>query len=272
VTNLKTVPTTLSNSQNAETDRKRIDQLFLKFAAYYGHTWRSQFKQDDFLVFMKQEWEKSLVSIGDKELDLAIEECRTSKELPPTLPQFIELCQSIRRRNTFRQVESSKGQREANHQEEKVKRHNANLLALTAKIEQLKTSLSAFNPHLLGKNDATLGYSELLAFLSLVINGGQEIHFKRPLACAPIAQSLTKSLASDLLYPNGHLGQYLSQQQLFFGEAIQFQGASIEDTRFAAIYFFIFHHTFGFFSFRDLCSNFLSKHGKNKFQISHMIT
>src|SRR5690606_14656241 len=37
------------------------------------------------------------------------------------------------------------------------------------------------------------------------------------------------------LYPRGNLSQYLSKYQLFFGEYIQFQGATESDCKFSAI-------------------------------------
>jgi hypothetical protein len=80
---------------------KRIDKLFLQFAAFYGQVWRSQFKQDGFILFMKKEWHEALLPYEDRVVELAINTCRSSNQLPPTLPQFIEICKSIRRRDVF---------------------------------------------------------------------------------------------------------------------------------------------------------------------------
>jgi type IV secretion system protein VirB4 len=110
----------------------------------------------------------------------------------------------------------------------------ANILALMAKVDQLKASLSAFQPHLLGEKDEELGFSELLTFLSLIPNAGEPILFKKHHFYPPIAQDFSKTLLADCLYPNGHLGQYLCNQQIFFGTCIQFQGAD-NDSRFGAM-------------------------------------
>lgn len=110
-----------------------------------------------------------------------------------------------------------------------------NLTALQAKMEQLKTSLSPFKPYLLGNNDFDVGYSELLAFLSLIPNGGDTLPFQRPCNYAPIAKSIPEVWKTENLYPDGHLGQYLCNKQIYFGQSIQLQGALSEDVRFAAM-------------------------------------
>lgn len=67
----------------------------------YGQVWRSQFKSDEFLVFVKCEWQHGLLGYADNILELAIELCRKNKEFPPTLPQFIDLCKNCSKRNAF---------------------------------------------------------------------------------------------------------------------------------------------------------------------------
>ena len=94
--------TTLSNSHPTEPNRKRIDRLFLSFTAFYGQLWRSQFKSDEFLNFMKNEWFQALQEIEDKNIEEAITHCRNKKEYPPTLPQFIELCKNAKQRDLFK--------------------------------------------------------------------------------------------------------------------------------------------------------------------------
>jgi hypothetical protein len=71
---------------------KRIDRLFLSFSACYGQLWRSQFKNEEFISFMKNEWAQALQQIEDKHIEEAAIQCRESKEFPPTLPQFIDMC------------------------------------------------------------------------------------------------------------------------------------------------------------------------------------
>lgn len=74
---------------------KRIDLLFSKFAAFYGHIWRSQFKDEAFLRFAKKEWQEALGEFTDLVMIKAITDCREFYELPPTLPQMIRCCRQI---------------------------------------------------------------------------------------------------------------------------------------------------------------------------------
>lgn len=123
----------------------------------------------------------------------------------------------------------------AQFKEEKAKRREDNLALLTSKIEQLKTLLSAFKPHLLGEQDERLGYSELLEFLALIPNGGERTPFKRPKKSSVIGSGFVNALENESMYPDGNLSQYLSQDQILFGSSIQFQGATQADKRFASI-------------------------------------
>lgn len=92
---------TLSNLDNINNEKKRIDLLFSKFAAFYGHVWRSQFKDEGFLVFAKKEWREALIEFTDDVLTQAILICREFYELPPTLPQLILCCRQIKKQLTF---------------------------------------------------------------------------------------------------------------------------------------------------------------------------
>ncbi|HBD7398703.1 TPA: Vir protein [Legionella pneumophila] len=67
----------------------------------YGQVWRSQFKSDEFLVFAKGEWQQGLLAYADNTLELAIELCQKNRELPPTLPQFIDFCKKCSKRDSF---------------------------------------------------------------------------------------------------------------------------------------------------------------------------
>lgn len=67
----------------------------------YGQVWRSQFKSDEFLAFVKGEWQEGLSDYPDNTIDIAIELCRKNKELPPTLPKFIEFCRDGSRQDSF---------------------------------------------------------------------------------------------------------------------------------------------------------------------------
>lgn len=87
----------LSNSSNSDKAEKRIDLLFSKFAAFYGHVWRSQFKDEAFLKFAKKEWQDALGGYSDAVLTKAILSCREFYELPPTLPQMLQCCKDAKK-------------------------------------------------------------------------------------------------------------------------------------------------------------------------------
>lgn len=80
---------------------KWIDNLFARFAIYYGHVWRSQFKEKGFLDFAKSEWQAGLSDFSQTVLDKAILQCRDFYEMPPTLPQLIACCRQIRKNLNF---------------------------------------------------------------------------------------------------------------------------------------------------------------------------
>lgn len=109
-----------------------------------------------------------------------------------------------------------------------IKRHQG-IKALNQKANQWRTSLRQFGVTQLGENEN--GFNDLLSFLSLVPNGGCPAritgskHF-------PVRVKTARALVN---YPQGHLGQYLANHRLFFGEAIQFQGNTTQDTRFGAM-------------------------------------
>lgn len=92
---------TSSNSNDAHSQSKRLDLMFSRFAAFYGHVWRSQFKHEGFLEFAKKEWADALSSFNDEVLNKVILHCRTSCEMPPTLPQVIGYCRQMNKRSAF---------------------------------------------------------------------------------------------------------------------------------------------------------------------------
>lgn len=78
--------------------------MFSRFAAIYGHLWRSQFKDEEFYVFAKKEWQEALSPYTDTVITKAILHCREYFEMPPTLPQVIQCCRDIRKRESFHVV------------------------------------------------------------------------------------------------------------------------------------------------------------------------
>jgi len=65
-------------------------------SAIYGHIWQSQYRHADFLMLAKQEWQSTLENFSKETVEKAIHACRTHYELPPTLPQFYQLCKQFR--------------------------------------------------------------------------------------------------------------------------------------------------------------------------------
>ncbi len=114
-------------------------------------------------------------------------------------------------------------------------RREHDIKQLTQAVFQLTTSLSAFRPHVMGEEDEALGYSELLSYVSLLVNGGEPLKFKYPTHCPPVATTFDNALAAQQRYPLGNVAQYVTAKRLFFGDCIQFQGALPSDARFGAM-------------------------------------
>lgn len=83
---------------------KRIDSLFLRFAAIYGHVWKSLYKSDEFLIFSKKEWFHAVKEFDDLVLDKALATCRKTRKYPPTLPEFIESCNLFKTKNVIPEI------------------------------------------------------------------------------------------------------------------------------------------------------------------------
>ena len=79
----------------------RIDRLFLRLAAMYGHVWRSLYKSEEFLAFTKNEWLGNLARFEDSILDKALMNCLNTWDYPPTVPQFIEGCKAYSRQGQY---------------------------------------------------------------------------------------------------------------------------------------------------------------------------
>ena len=107
--------------------------------------------------------------------------------------------------------------------------------ALEQATQQLMVSLSTFRPHLLGREDESRSHSELLEFLSLFLSQSGSVKFQSPVMFPPISRSIKKASQSHRKYPETSLANYLSNQRIFFGEYIQFQGDTQEANRFAAM-------------------------------------
>lgn len=114
--------------------------------------------------------------------------------------------------------------------EEREAYRSQSIALLKKSVKQLMASLSDFHPRLLGEQDASLGYSELLTFYGVFVNGLAPVHLKKPQWITPMAKALPILDQVVLRYPEGNLSQYLPIKQLFFGEAIEFRGANQQST------------------------------------------
>ncbi|GAN31466.1 hypothetical protein lpymt_03086 [Legionella pneumophila] len=92
---------TSSTCNATDSSKKRIENLFSRFAVFYGHLWRSQFKSEGFLEFAKNQWLEGLELFSNEVLNEAILLCRDHSEMPPSLPQMIGFCRDIKKRRTF---------------------------------------------------------------------------------------------------------------------------------------------------------------------------
>ena len=81
-------------------DAKRIERLFLRLAAIYGHIWKTIYKNAVFLDASKTEWQEGLQKFDNHAIKDAIMLCREKCNYPPTLPQFIEICKANQQRST----------------------------------------------------------------------------------------------------------------------------------------------------------------------------
>ena len=92
---------TSSTCNATDSNKKRIENLFSRFAVFYGYLWRNQFKNDGFLEFAKKEWLEGLSQFSDDTVNQAILVCRDYCEKPPSLPQVIGFCRDIKKRHSF---------------------------------------------------------------------------------------------------------------------------------------------------------------------------
>ena len=91
-----TAKPSFKNSGNC-TDR--VNKVFLKFSIFYGHIWRSQFKNEHFFNLARNGWQEALEGVDAPVLDEAIEECLKQRDMPPTLSQFMDCCKQLSNKN-----------------------------------------------------------------------------------------------------------------------------------------------------------------------------
>lgn len=112
---------------------------------------------------------------------------------------------------------------------------HSQIAALMAMANRVSALLSPFSVRLLGENDKHLGYSELLQFLGMLVNGGKQQQYAPITMAMPIYKSLMHAKKDQHYYPCSHIGQYLSIRQIFFGEAIQLHEVGDQAKQYAAI-------------------------------------
>lgn len=98
---------TNEKSSTSTQSAPHINRLFARFGVIYGHIWQSQFKPASFLALAKKEWSETLNSIEEKNMELAINECKKRIEMPPTLPQFYQLCRNFQANNKVQLIKNT---------------------------------------------------------------------------------------------------------------------------------------------------------------------
>ncbi|MCD8499599.1 MAG: VirB4 family type IV secretion/conjugal transfer ATPase [Gammaproteobacteria bacterium] len=119
--------------------------------------------------------------------------------------------------------------------EARRERRRIQIHELTKVVQRLESVLSPFKPVLLGSRDHELGYSELLSFLSMLVNGGQAQLLPQSGVSFQSAKSIDAVIKEIDRYPDGDLSKLLPLNRIFFGENIQFQGNTTTNKRFAGI-------------------------------------
>lgn len=77
--------------------QKMIDELFLKFAAYYGSQFLSKWAGID-IDMVKSEWADGLEQFTVETVGKALDYVRENCEFPPSLPEFIKICKEFKPR------------------------------------------------------------------------------------------------------------------------------------------------------------------------------
>lgn len=77
-----------------------VNKVFLKFSIFYGHIWRSQFKNEHFFSVARQGWVEALDGFDEALIDAAIDESVKQRDMPPTLAQFIDCCKQLNQKHT----------------------------------------------------------------------------------------------------------------------------------------------------------------------------
>lgn len=85
-------------SNQAEVIEQRIERLFLRLSAIYGYLWWNMYQNEELLRITKIEWSTSLKRFDIQILKEALLSYREKKGYPPTLPEFMDCCNEIKKR------------------------------------------------------------------------------------------------------------------------------------------------------------------------------
>ena len=73
---------------------KWIDLLFIRFQGIWANKWASQFPNEKLLKIAKHEWGTALYGFGADHIKVAIESCKKNSEWPPSIAEFVSICES----------------------------------------------------------------------------------------------------------------------------------------------------------------------------------
>ena len=76
--------------------RSWIDALFTKFETMYGQQFIDKWKNCN-VDQVKQTWAEELGSLNGETIKAGIEVCKDTCKFPPSLPEFYQLCKSMRK-------------------------------------------------------------------------------------------------------------------------------------------------------------------------------
>ena len=83
-------------------DREKvIDRLFLKLSAIYGNSWRNLYRTNEFILFSKKQWLDALDEFDEPLLSQAINVCRQHYKFAPNIPEFIDCCRQLKKKDNF---------------------------------------------------------------------------------------------------------------------------------------------------------------------------
>lgn len=86
------------SSSSAEVIEPRVERLFLRLSAIYGYLWWNMYQNEELLRITKIEWSTSLKRFDIQILKEALLSYREKKGYPPTLPEFMDCCNELKKR------------------------------------------------------------------------------------------------------------------------------------------------------------------------------